>query len=73
MSRKLTGAQSECGACGLAFTSVHPFDQHRTGPHGNGRRCKTEGELRAAGFEPNARGFWRIPCADIAERRTRAA
>ena len=75
MSSKLTGAQSECAACGLLFKSVGGFESHRVGEHGwgNTRRCLTESELRAKGFEPNEKGFWRRPCADVAERRTRAA
>jgi hypothetical protein len=56
---KLAGQQSRCIACGLLFTSTNSFDQHRTGSYTTGRRCKTTDELRAIGFEPNARGLWR--------------
>jgi hypothetical protein len=55
----LRGNQSLCAACGLLFTSTSSFDQHRTGSYATGRRCKTTDELRAIGFEPNARGHWR--------------
>ncbi len=68
MCPKLTGGQSQCGACGLLFTSTHSFDEHRTGAHGINRRCLTETELRAAGLEPTGRGFWRKPCVDLGAR-----
>lgn len=67
MSPKLTstsGDRSQCGACGLYFTSTCAFDSHRKGKHGVNRHCLREAELRAKGFEPNERGFWRQPCAD---------
>jgi hypothetical protein len=53
-------------ACGLAFTSLTGFDDHRagrlTGEFGTGgQRHRTEAGLRARGYEPSARGLWRIP------------
>lgn len=60
MTQKLTGNQSQCGACGTLFKSVSGFDDHRTGSH-PGRRCRTEAEMRTRGYEPNAAGFWRQP------------
>jgi hypothetical protein len=55
----LRGDQCQCPSCGLLFTSTSGFDRHRTGSFASGRQCKPEAELRAAGWEPNARGFWR--------------
>jgi hypothetical protein len=56
---RLTGDRSQCTACGLLFTSTSSFDRHRTGGFTTDRRCKTSDELRAVGFQPNERGFWR--------------
>ena len=61
---KLTGQQSRCAACGLLFTATSSFDKHRTGSYATGRRCKTTDELRATGFEPNARDMWRKAITD---------
>lgn len=58
MQVKLTGNNCRCNACGLLFKSAASFDKHRTGDY-TSRRCLTETELRAKGFEPNAKGFWR--------------
>lgn len=49
-----------CSICGLHFTSVRPFDEHRTGDIDH-RRCRTEDELRERGLEPNQLGRWRRP------------
>jgi hypothetical protein len=67
---KLSGNVSHCRACGLTFTSIHSFDQHRTG-HYPARRCKTEDDLRAAGMSPNEQGRWRVPreVSDLAASR----
>jgi len=51
----------QCPACGKYFTSPSSFDRHRIGSHGADRRCMSNGELEAAGFEENARGFLRVP------------
>jgi hypothetical protein len=57
---KLTGDRSQCTACGLLFTSTSSFDKHCTaGFTTDRRRCKTGDELRAAGWQPTERGFWR--------------
>jgi hypothetical protein len=46
----------------MIFTSTSAFDKHRTGKVGTPeRRCRTETELRALGWEPDARGRWRKP------------
>lgn len=49
-----------CSACGLHFSGVAGFDVHLLGPSSD-RRCKTELLLRSEDFEPNSRGFCRIP------------
>jgi hypothetical protein len=64
ITRKLTGDQSQCTACGLLFTATSSFDKHRTGSYATGRRCKTTDELRVIGFEPNGRGHWRKALTD---------
>lgn len=55
-----------CARCHLTFRSVNGFDMHRW--HG---RCRTAGELRKRGFEPDAEGIWRRPmtAAEITRRR----
>lgn len=56
-----TGARPcHCATCHLTFTSIGPFDYHRAGPLA-ARRCRTQAELRDAGYAPNARGQWRKP------------
>ncbi len=59
-SPALRGDLSGCAACRLCFTSTSAFDRHRYGPYSS-RRCLTEADLSAAGWKPNARGFWRKP------------
>ena len=54
---KLTGNRCQCPTCGDYFTSTRAFDRHRIGQFGNDRRCLTAGEMDAAGFARNARGF----------------
>ena len=55
---KLTGQKSLCRTCGLYFNSVAAFDKHRTGKHGQDRRCMGAEEMVAAGMVANARGYW---------------
>jgi hypothetical protein len=45
-----------CKACGLYFRSVGGFDSHRVN-----RRCLSQDELQARGYEPSHDGYWRIP------------
>ncbi|HST13264.1 MAG TPA: hypothetical protein VLJ44_00260 [Gaiellaceae bacterium] len=66
-----------CTACGEDFSSVSAFDRHRIGKHAytyteglgmnpehhDGRRSMDEAEMRAAGMDPNARGWWTITAA----------
>lgn len=65
MSRKLPlppgSPRCLCRSCGLYFTSDNAFAAHRVGDYGIDRRCLTEDELRAKGFEPNEAGYWRVP------------
>lgn len=49
-----------CRTCHLTFTSIGPFDEHRTGA-ADSRRCMTRDELRERGMEPNVNGQWRKP------------
>lgn len=63
---KLNGDRCRCAGCGLLFTSGSAFAAHRRGAFApvnrpDTRRCLTEAELRAAGWLPNARGYWRKP------------
>ena len=54
-----------CTVCHLTFTSIGPFDDHRTGSHTHDtRRCRTQEEIRARGYEPNHLGYWRKPRTD---------
>lgn len=40
----------ECAACGEWFSGLSGFDDHRTGPHDTGRRCRTPDEIEARGY-----------------------
>jgi hypothetical protein len=51
----------ECRCCGLRFKSESAYDAHRVGTYGIDRRCLTEAELRARGYEPDPRGYFRKP------------
>ena len=61
---KLTGNRCQCPTCGDYFNGVQPFDKHRVGQYpkpgeqDNTRRCLTVPEMKAAGFQRNAAGFW---------------
>lgn len=55
---KLTGDRNQCQGCKLYFNSTAAFDKHRTGKHGVDRRCMTQDEMRAAGMDQRADGFW---------------
>lgn len=51
-----------CADCEEYFLSERAFGRHRTGPHQNGdRACMTTPRMRDAGFERDARGYWRLP------------
>ena len=66
-----------CRACGHDFAGLRYFDAHRVGKHEytfseglrmeppleDGRRCLTVDEMRAMGWETNARGRWFSPTA----------
>jgi hypothetical protein len=59
----LRGKVSLCRACGKVFTTTSTFDKHRVGKYSltapaYGRRCLTGAELKAAGWQINARGRW---------------
>ena len=55
---KLTGDRNQCQGCKTYFNSTFAFDKHRTGEHGNGRRCLTVEQMEAKGMCRNAAGFW---------------
>lgn len=59
---------AHCAGCHLTFTSVHSFDQHRTG-HVDHRRCLTAAELTAAGWSANEYDRWRLPAPPDAAAR----
>jgi hypothetical protein len=60
---RLTGGRCQCPSCGELFSSVREFDRHRIGTYAepgewaHKRRCLTPGEMDAAGWIRNARGF----------------
>ena len=47
-----------CASCHLTFGSIYGFDAHRTAATNS---CLTVSELRERGYEPNSKGYWRIP------------
>lgn len=49
-------AFAHCPTCHMTFRSVSGFDKHRF----NGT-CRTPGEMRERGYEPNEDGHWRQP------------
>jgi len=58
---RLTGSRCRCSACGEAFNSTSVFDRHRVGGwqgRGADRRCLSQSEMRARGWDRNAHGFW---------------
>jgi len=64
--------RSECGKCGLAFSSVQAFDNHRVGGYGDPitikgktvgytkseRRCLTIEGMQAKGMALTQKGIW---------------
>ena len=64
-----------CRSCSLDFGSLWAFDAHRVGKHAytylegldmdppceDGRRCLTEPEMTAAGWNRGSSGRWRTP------------
>jgi hypothetical protein len=59
---RLTGNRCQCPTCGDYFGSARGFDRHRIGTVGTtDRRCMTEVEMLAAGWQRNARGFLLTP------------
>lgn len=61
-SQRLTGGRCQCPRCGDYFGSVRGFDRHRIGPVGSAnRRCMTAGEMDAAAWARDARGFLLTP------------
>jgi putative DNA primase/helicase len=57
-SRRLSGDRCKCSVCGTYFNSTAAFDEHRTGPHGKGRRCMTSNEMEARGMRLSADDWW---------------
>jgi len=54
----LRGDKNQCQGCNQYFNSIKAFDKHRTGKHGEGRRCMTVHEMTEHGMFVNASGFW---------------
>ena len=48
---RLTGDRNQCPSCLLGFNSTPAFDKHRTGPFDGVRRCLTEVEMLAKGWQ----------------------
>jgi len=46
-----------CSACGEYFTSVLPFDMHRTGKADN-RSCLNADQMVKKGMDRNRKGYW---------------
>ena len=61
------------GGCGHHFSSTAAFDKHRVGRPGIDRRCRTPGEMLAAGMSANAKGLWVTKPYVAASRRLRHA
>lgn len=60
----LTGCRCQCPTCGDYFGNVRGFDRHRIGTVGTGdRRCLSDAEMMADGWQRNARGFLLTPDA----------
>lgn len=74
-----------CCECGLDFSSVSAFDCHRIGKPAysfaeglrmnpsreDGRRCRDNDEMVAAGLELDERGRWRIILSEREKERLR--
>lgn len=69
----LTGNRCQCPTCGAYFSRVRAFDRHRVGTIGIDRRCLTEAEMIARGWQRNAAGYWIIATLDSAGKRRFAA
>ena len=73
---------NQCGACGHDFTSLRLFDAHRVGRHEytyaegvvmepmreDGRRCLSEPEMLAKGWQYDGKGRWNDPAASARAR-----
>ena len=55
---KLTGDRNQCQGCKEYFNSTSAFDKHRTGQHGDDRRCLDADEMLSKGMAKNTAGFW---------------
>lgn len=59
MTARLTGQRCRCPACGLVFSTVRNYDQHRVGTFAPpARRCMAEDEMTARGLLRTAAGVW---------------
>jgi hypothetical protein len=68
----LTGDRNQCPGCKAYFNSILAFDKHRTGKHGQDRRCLAEHEMLAKGMSQNSAGFWISKAMPFATRTARA-
>ena len=74
-----------CVSCGLDFSDVPDFDDHRVGKHEytysqgvamepmreDGRRCLTLDEMRRSGWTRDRYGRWRSPVEHVNVERVR--
>ena len=56
----LRGQRCGCSTCGEVFGGCAGFDDHRVGPHGPSRRCRTGPEIAALGYTTDDSGVWRL-------------
>jgi hypothetical protein len=56
---KRTGSQFQCLECGEHFIDTSSFGRHF---RRETAQCQTTDEMRAAGMQINAAGFWFIQC-----------
>ncbi|NBX51269.1 hypothetical protein EBT25_15430 [bacterium] len=54
----LRGDRNQCTVCKQYFNSIGAFDKHRTGKHGEDRRCLTPEEMENKGMILRPDGFW---------------
>jgi hypothetical protein len=59
MNLQVSHCRCRCPSCGLFFNSIAGFDKHRIPDElFDGRRCRSESEMLAAGMGTNTAGYW---------------
>jgi hypothetical protein len=61
LRRSLRGDRNQCPTCQEYFNSSTAFDQHRTGPFDDTRRCLTVAEMQVKNFGKTNDDFWLCP------------